>query len=98
MGATILIDSMEREAEDGVQPPWSSEQVMSEVHLGCPPNHSGPHLSHFTISLPPRHENSTLRGNTDAVEDISISASTMFDLDEDGDLILTRRKIFNLAQ
>jgi len=33
-----------------------------------------------------------LRGNTDAVEDMSISASTMFDLDEDGDLILTRRK------
>ncbi|XP_055825580.1 uncharacterized protein LOC129894089 isoform X2 [Solanum dulcamara] len=79
------------EREDGVQQPLPSEQVMSEVHLGCPPNHSGRHLSHFTISLPPRHENSTLRGNTDAVEDISISASTMFDLDEDGDLILTRR-------
>lgn len=30
------------------------EQVMSEVHLGCPPNHSGPHVSHFTIFLPPR--------------------------------------------
>ncbi|MCD7450829.1 hypothetical protein HAX54_008572 [Datura stramonium] len=80
------------EREDGVQQLLSSEQVMSEVHLGCPPNHAGPHLSHFTISLPPRHGNSTLRGNTDAVEDISISASTMFDLDEDGDLILTRRK------
>ncbi|XP_049395390.1 uncharacterized protein LOC125859645 isoform X3 [Solanum stenotomum] len=80
------------EREDGVQQPLSSEQVMSEVHLGCPPHHSGPHLSHFTISLPPRHENSILRGNTDAVEDMSISASTMFDLDEDGDLILTRRK------
>lgn len=46
-------DSMER--EDGVQQPLPSEQVMSEVHLGCPPNHSGPHLSHFTISLPPRY-------------------------------------------
>ncbi|XP_010318575.1 uncharacterized protein [Solanum lycopersicum] len=83
-------DSMER--EDGVQQPLPSEQVMSEVHLGCPPNHSGPHLSHFTISLPPRYENSSLRGIIDAVEDISISASTMLDLDEDGDLILTRRK------
>ncbi|XP_050289830.1 uncharacterized protein LOC126727981 [Quercus robur] len=25
---------------------------MSEVHLGCPPGISGPHISHFTISLP----------------------------------------------
>ncbi|KAK4361945.1 hypothetical protein RND71_017186 [Anisodus tanguticus] len=68
------------------------EQVMSEVHLGCPPNHSGPHVSHFTILLPPPHGTSTLRGHTDAVDDISVSTSTMFDLDEDGDLILTRRK------
>lgn len=30
------------------------EQVMSDVHLGCPPNHSGPHISYFTILLPPR--------------------------------------------
>ncbi|XP_060205655.1 uncharacterized protein LOC132633335 isoform X1 [Lycium barbarum] len=88
------------EREDGVQQPSSSavvrwrdeEQVMSEVHLGCPPNHSGPHISLFTISLPPPHENSTLREHTDAVKDISVSTSTMFDLDEDGDLILTRRK------
>ncbi|KAG8643536.1 hypothetical protein MANES_11G045900v8 [Manihot esculenta] len=28
-------------------------QVMSEVHLGCPPDSSGPHISHFTISIPP---------------------------------------------
>uniref|UniRef100_A0A1U7WIX6 Methyltransferase-like protein 22 n=1 Tax=Nicotiana sylvestris TaxID=4096 RepID=A0A1U7WIX6_NICSY len=37
-------------------------------------------------------DNSTSRRHTDAVEDISISTSTKFDLDEDGDLILTRRK------
>ncbi|KAG5561725.1 hypothetical protein RHGRI_004690 [Rhododendron griersonianum] len=29
------------------------ELVMSEVHLGCPPYVSGPHLSRFTFSLPP---------------------------------------------
>ncbi|XP_059459393.1 uncharacterized protein LOC132188844 isoform X2 [Corylus avellana] len=29
------------------------DQVMSEVHLGCPPGISGPHISHFAISLPP---------------------------------------------
>jgi len=28
------------------------EEVMSEVHLGCPPNFSGPFISHFTFSLP----------------------------------------------
>nr|XP_016485476.1 PREDICTED: methyltransferase-like protein 22 [Nicotiana tabacum] len=68
------------------------DQVMSEVHLGCPPYHSGPHVSHFTISLPPHYDNSALRQHTDAVDNISISTSTKFDLDEDGDLILTRRK------
>ncbi|XP_042471074.1 methyltransferase-like protein 22 [Zingiber officinale] len=32
------------------------EQVMSEVHLGCPPHVSGPYISHFAVSLPPtRH-------------------------------------------
>ncbi|XP_073127141.1 uncharacterized protein [Henckelia pumila] len=60
------------------------EQVMSEVHLGCPPNHSGPHISHFTVSLPPRK-----------VEWIGDGWGTMgakvCEVDEDGDLILPRR-------
>lgn len=29
------------------------EHVMSEVHLGCPPAHSGPHVSCFSFSIPP---------------------------------------------
>ncbi|TQD70818.1 hypothetical protein C1H46_043653 [Malus baccata] len=29
------------------------ERVMSEVHLGCPPGFCGPHISHFTFSIPP---------------------------------------------
>lgn len=29
------------------------EEVMSEVHIGCPPGISGPHISRFNISLPP---------------------------------------------
>jgi hypothetical protein len=33
------------------------EEVMSEVHLGCPPGFSGPHISRFTISLPLPHGN-----------------------------------------
>ena len=36
------------------------EEVMSEVHLGCPPRFSGPHISRFTISLPLPHGNSHL--------------------------------------
>lgn len=30
-----------------------SSEVMSEVHVGCTPHSSGPHISRFTISLPP---------------------------------------------
>lgn len=43
------------EKEDG-----GDEEVMSEVHLGCPPRFSGPHISRFTISLPLLHGNSHL--------------------------------------
>ncbi|KAL6996487.1 hypothetical protein U1Q18_006620 [Sarracenia purpurea var. burkii] len=31
----------------------SEDLVMSEVHLGCPPDFSGRHISRFTFSLPP---------------------------------------------
>uniref|UniRef100_A0A7C9ADH7 Calmodulin-lysine N-methyltransferase n=1 Tax=Opuntia streptacantha TaxID=393608 RepID=A0A7C9ADH7_OPUST len=54
------------------------EEVMSEVHLGCPPNFSGPFISHFTFSLP-SHE-----CDPD-------SSKHIVDLDEDGDLIVARR-------
>ncbi|KAL0441545.1 UNVERIFIED_CONTAM: Methyltransferase-like protein 22 [Sesamum radiatum] len=47
------------------------ELVMSEIHLGCPPNHSGPHISHFTISLPPHHGEEVL-GN--CVKNIHLNA------------------------
>ncbi|KAL8458220.1 hypothetical protein ACS0TY_035923 [Phlomoides rotata] len=57
------------------------EQVMSEVHLGCPPYHTGPHISHFTISLPPRDEDS-----------LDSARGKVYEVDEDGDLILTRRR------
>ncbi|GAA0140618.1 methyltransferase [Lithospermum erythrorhizon] len=56
----------------------SEEQVMSEVHLGCPPNYSSPTISHFTFLLPSRQED----------EHFDIRC----DLDEDGDLIIPRRK------
>lgn len=31
---------------------FTAEEVMSEVHLGCPPGLSGSHYSQFTFSLP----------------------------------------------
>ncbi|KAL7099874.1 hypothetical protein ACP275_09G113400 [Erythranthe tilingii] len=59
------------------------EQVMSEIHLGCPPDHTGPHVSHFNISLPP--------GNNQIEDSLSSKSSNVCEVDEDGDLILTRR-------
>lgn len=46
------ISSEEEEEINGGDSTMEEEHVMSEVHLGCPPGISGPHISHFTISLP----------------------------------------------
>ncbi|EXB74490.1 hypothetical protein L484_026184 [Morus notabilis] len=58
----------------------SEEQVMSEVHLGCPSGLSGSHYSRFTFSVPP-----------DKSEGESASTDKPIRIDEDGDLVLTRR-------
>ncbi|XP_054783907.1 uncharacterized protein LOC129290872 isoform X2 [Prosopis cineraria] len=63
------------------------EQVMSEVHLGCPPGFSGPYISHFTICLP--HDVAHNR-HSHELQDEAI-ASPVMELDEDGDLVLPRR-------
>ncbi|XP_010249761.1 PREDICTED: methyltransferase-like protein 22 isoform X3 [Nelumbo nucifera] len=50
------LSSSEEETVDPLTPSnggGCSEHVMSEVHLGCPPHFSGPHISHFTFPLPP---------------------------------------------
>ncbi|KAF7814279.1 methyltransferase-like protein 22 isoform X2 [Senna tora] len=60
------------------------EQVMSEVHLGCPPGFSGPYISDFTVFLP----QDTIMGWK--TQDEAIASQTV-DLDEDGDLLLPRR-------
>ncbi|XP_058226862.1 uncharacterized protein LOC131335501 isoform X1 [Rhododendron vialii] len=65
------------------------ELVMSEVHLGCPPYFSGPHLSRFTFSLPPEVEPVDSK-YTGGVEDETTSTKEV-SLDEDGDLVITRR-------
>nr|GMC49943.1 methyltransferase-like protein 22 isoform X1 [Ipomoea batatas] len=69
------------------------EQVMSEVHLGCPPYHSGSHLSRFTIYLPPRKVYDCNTGTfAGTVKSELNSTPPIFNLDEDGDLVLTRRR------
>ncbi|XP_020414804.1 methyltransferase-like protein 22 isoform X1 [Prunus persica] len=64
------------------------EQVMSEVHLGCPSGFSGPHISRFTFSIPTELEPRRYNG-TSQVE--PASTNQMISLDEDGDLLLPRR-------
>ncbi|XP_019436430.1 PREDICTED: methyltransferase-like protein 22 isoform X1 [Lupinus angustifolius] len=65
----------------------SDEQVMSEIHLGCPPRFCGPHISTFTVSLPQdvAHSAQDHGLGNDALE------SPIPGLDEDGDLLLPRR-------
>ncbi|KAF9617673.1 hypothetical protein IFM89_037907 [Coptis chinensis] len=55
------------------------EEVMSEVHLGCPPNLHGSHLSHFSFPFPPPSNEGTLLNAREIT------------LDEDGDLVLDRQ-------
>lgn len=55
---------------------------MSEIHLGCPPGYSGLHTSQFFISVP------YTKG---IFQDESALTVEACGVDEDGDLILTRR-------
>ncbi|XP_010249758.1 PREDICTED: methyltransferase-like protein 22 isoform X2 [Nelumbo nucifera] len=87
------LSSSEEETVDPLTPSnggGCSEHVMSEVHLGCPPHFSGPHISHFTFPLPPGPD---ARGgrSADLVKCEGASTCQMFSLDEDGDLVLNRR-------
>lgn len=66
------------------------DQVMSEVHLGCPPNFTGPYFSHFTFSPPPEVE--LTERNYDCVRNGELtSTKQVISLDDDGDLVLNRR-------
>ncbi|XP_044495436.1 methyltransferase-like protein 22 isoform X3 [Mangifera indica] len=83
--------------DDGDSSEEVAEQVMSEVHVGCPPHFSGPHISHFTISLPPEVEptrfNELFKTETDAAEeDDAVYEVKVITFDRDGDLVLPRRK------
>ncbi|KAK4784708.1 hypothetical protein SAY86_019076 [Trapa natans] len=73
------------EEEQELEP---EEEVMSEVHIGCPPGFSGPHISRFTVSFPADCDS---RENQLSGEDGSLKHQ-MVCVDEDGDLVLTRRR------
>ncbi|XP_024631718.1 methyltransferase-like protein 22 isoform X2 [Medicago truncatula] len=72
------------EKEDG-----GDEEVMSEVHLGCPPRFSGPHISRFTISLPLLHDVDHIKHILSS-ENESLETQIL-EFDQDGDLLLPRR-------
>ncbi|GMH17664.1 hypothetical protein Nepgr_019505 [Nepenthes gracilis] len=66
------------------------DQVMSEVHLGCPPGVSGLHVSHFTFLIPHDVDSKESRC-MDLVGDEASSPWKIVDQDEDGDLLVVRR-------
>ncbi|GJN38910.1 hypothetical protein PR202_gb27991 [Eleusine coracana subsp. coracana] len=70
------------------------EQVMSEVHLGCPPGFSGLHVSRFTFSSRPIESSGIGKGDSELVAATSDSSDSpdAVAVDEDGDLVLDRRK------
>lgn len=58
----------------------SSEVVMSEVHLGCPPCFSGTYVSHFTFPFTRKDD---------------LANAKLISLDDDGDLVLARRRVID---
>ncbi|KAK7261832.1 hypothetical protein RIF29_28153 [Crotalaria pallida] len=73
--------------EDGGE----EEQVMSEVHLGCPPGFSGPHISTFTIYLPLPLPHDVARSRRSHGSEDEMFECQILEFDEDGDLLLPRR-------
>ncbi|XP_071733468.1 uncharacterized protein [Rutidosis leptorrhynchoides] len=69
--------------------PDVKDHVMSEIHLGCPPNYSKPFVSHFTFSLPPDVE---YNGSKYVYREITeLKQQQEVSVDDDGDLALPRR-------
>ncbi|KAK8965139.1 hypothetical protein KSP40_PGU019801 [Platanthera guangdongensis] len=73
---------MAEEGEDGGGSE-SDEEVLSEVHLGCPPRFSGTYVSHFTFPFIPKEY---------LVDADDLANAKLISLDEDGDLVLARRR------
>ncbi|CAN6220677.1 unnamed protein product [Urochloa humidicola] len=74
------------------------EQVMSEVHLGCPPYFSGLHVSRFSFSSRPLGASGDDDGDGSsgseqkAATSSSCGSPDAVTVDEDGDLVLDRRR------
>ncbi|CAO2813323.1 unnamed protein product [Amaranthus hypochondriacus] len=79
------------EEENSVDSAIEDSKVMSEVHLGCPPNFAGPYVSHFTFSLPLPEDEHLKKRCGDDPENESCSVQKIVNVDEDGDLIVARR-------
>ncbi|KAG8094925.1 hypothetical protein GUJ93_ZPchr0012g21880 [Zizania palustris] len=74
-------------------------QVMSEVHLGCPPGFSGLYVSRFSFSSRPLGppSDSGIGGGGGGCEFVAATSSSCAStdfvaVDEDGDLVLDRRR------
>ncbi|KAG2613102.1 hypothetical protein PVAP13_4KG334900 [Panicum virgatum] len=76
------------------------EQVMSEVHLGCPPHFSGLHVSRFSFSSRPLGPSVDDGGDGSGGSSLIAAPSGSCNcglpysvaVDEDGDLVLDRRR------
>ncbi|CAI0422924.1 unnamed protein product [Linum tenue] len=70
------------------------KDVTSEVHLGCPSNSSALHVTHFTIPIPiPTGVDScSCSGLFKRREQVPMDKP--LDVDDDGDLVLTRRSSY----
>ncbi|CAN6163352.1 unnamed protein product [Urochloa humidicola] len=74
------------------------EQVMSEVHLGCPPYFSGLHVSSFSFSSRPLGASGDDDGDGSSGSELKAATSSSCGspdavaVDEDGDLVLDRRR------
>ncbi|XP_050884341.1 uncharacterized protein LOC127087498 isoform X2 [Lathyrus oleraceus] len=84
--------SPEKEDEDVY---GGDEEVMSEIHLGCPPGFSGPHISRFTVSLPLPHDlDHSKQIHSSENEELE---TPILEFDQDGDLVLPRRRTTNAS-
>uniref|UniRef100_A0A8R7VA14 Methyltransferase-like protein 22 n=1 Tax=Triticum urartu TaxID=4572 RepID=A0A8R7VA14_TRIUA len=90
------------EAGGGLEAEAEEEQVMSEVHLGCPPRFPGLYLSRFTFSSRPLEIPGGDDGEGSDGRELVASTSSSYEpasgspdavaVDDDGDLVLHRRR------
>ncbi|CAL1378008.1 unnamed protein product [Linum trigynum] len=70
------------------------KDVTSEVHLGCPSNSSGLHVTHFTITIPIPTGVDCCRCSGLFKRREQVPMDKPLYVDDDGDLVLTRRSSY----